>query len=152
MKTKTTRSKKATTSAGVALKAIARRRQVDARLAKGLEDIQNGREYGPFDSAEKMVEFSEARVKPREDAARRGQRLQLEARSHHDTVARLEKVENPTYICAGKHDGIAPPENQHALAKALPNATLEFFEGGHLFLIQDPSAFRKIEAFLAEEG
>ena len=56
------------------------------------------------------------------------------------------------YICAGKHDGIAPPANQHELARAIPGASLEFFEGGHMFLIQDRSSFPKIATFLLNES
>lgn len=80
----------------------------------------------------------------------RGQRLQLDARSRHDTAERLTQVMTPTYLCAGRYDGIAPPENQKAILSAIPNATLEFFEGGHLFLIQDRSAFGKIADFLRD--
>lgn len=38
------------------------------------------------------------------------------------------------------------------MAEALPNARLEFFDGGHLFLIQDRSAFGKIVDFLLEDA
>ncbi len=107
------------------------------------------REANP-DAAENFIQLALARMKNRDEAARRGQRLQLEARSHHDTYDRLENVPHPVYVCAGEHDGIAPPNNQHALASALPGASLEFFDGGHLFLLQDPSAFAKIVDFLLE--
>jgi len=86
----------------------------------------------------------------RESDALLGQRLQLEARSHHDTVSRLASVSMPIFVCAGRYDGIAPPANQHALEAALPDATLEFFEGGHLFLIQDRAALRRIRDFLLD--
>jgi len=98
--------------------------------------------------AERVIELAMQRGRPRSEDIARGQRLQLEARSHHDTVARLGNVETPTYLCAGRYDAIAPPENQHALLAALPNATLDFFEGGHLFLIQDRTAFGRIAEFL----
>ena len=55
----------------------------------------------------------------------------------------------PVYICGGHHDGIAPPANQHAMARQIPNAKLELFDGGHLFLMQDRSALPKIAEFLA---
>ena len=85
---------------------------------------------------------------PKNEAGTLGPRLQLEARMGHDTCERLTAVSTPVYICAGEHDGIAPPSNQRALAAALPNSRLEFFDGGHLFLIQDRTAFRKIADFL----
>ena len=93
---------------------------------------------------------SPSHAQPRDEEAVRGPRLQLEARSHHDTVDRLAKITTPVYVCAGQYDGIAPPENQQALVAALPNASLEFFEGSHLFLIQDRSAFARIMKFLNE--
>jgi len=77
-----------------------------------------------------------------------GGRLQLEARAGHDTHARLGDFSLPVYICAGARDGIAPPTNQHELARAIPGAVLEFFDGGHMFLIQDRVAFPKIAEFL----
>ncbi len=86
----------------------------------------------------------------REREAKRGQRLQLEARSHHDTVSRLVVATMPILLCAGRYDAIAPPVNQHALEAALPNAALEFFEGGHLFMVQDRTAFGKIADFLLD--
>ena len=100
------------------------------------------------DHAENLIKLVLTRTTPRSDAAERGQRLQLEARSHHDARERLRKITIPTYICAGKHDGIASPENQHALASLLPNGKLDFFDGGHLFLMQDPMAFESISEFL----
>ena len=36
------------------------------------------------------------------------------------------------------------------LADRLPNATLEFFEGGHLFMVQDKRAYESLIAFLKE--
>lgn len=77
-----------------------------------------------------------------------GARAQLEARRHHDTWDRLPQITAPTLICAGRHDGIALPETQERMAGRIPGARLEFFEGGHLFLIQDRAAYRVIGAFL----
>ena len=77
-----------------------------------------------------------------------GARRQLEARKDHDVYDRLPQVTAPTFCCGGRYDGIAPPENMEAIARQLPNATLELFEGGHLFLTQDPKAWERIVAFL----
>ena len=101
-----------------------------------------------------LVEFSKKRAAAGTDEPDReiGQRLQFEARSGHDTFDRLARFDLPVYLCAGRFDGIAPPENQHALERNIPGARLDFFEGGHLFLIQDKTAFEKIAAFLLEEG
>ena len=57
----------------------------------------------------------------------------------------------PVYICGGRYDGIAPVDNQTAMQRQIPKATLELFEGGHLFFIQDPRAFQQIAAFLRGE-
>ncbi len=78
-----------------------------------------------------------------------GARRQLEARRDHDTYERLPAISAPTFCCGGRYDGIAPPANMEAIAAQIPNARLEFFEGGHLFLMQDPKAFQRIGEFLA---
>jgi 3-oxoadipate enol-lactonase len=81
----------------------------------------------------------------------RGAALQLEARSHHDTWDRLPQISCPTLICAGRHDGIASPQNNERMASQIPGAELDFFEGGHQFLWQDRRAFEQIIAFLGQD-
>jgi 3-oxoadipate enol-lactonase len=54
----------------------------------------------------------------------------------------------PVLIAGGRYDGIAPLEIQHNLARQIPSAKLELFEGGHMFLIQDPKTFPAIINFL----
>ena len=39
------------------------RRIVEAQLAEGLEDIKQGRTYGPFDTVEEMIASIEANIK-----------------------------------------------------------------------------------------
>jgi 3-oxoadipate enol-lactonase len=104
------------------------------------------------EAADKLLAFARGRSKVGEGEAGReqGARLQLEARAGHDTWDRLAELSMPVYLCGGKYDGIAPPENQRAMASVIPDARLELFEGGHMFLIQDRSAFPKIEEFLLE--
>lgn len=77
-----------------------------------------------------------------------GSRRQLEARSHHDVVDRLASIQHETLICAGRYDGTAPLVNSELMASEMPNARLEVFEGGHLFMWQDRSAFPMIADFL----
>ncbi len=79
-----------------------------------------------------------------------GSRRQLEARQKHDTYDRLPSISVPTAIFGGKYDGIAPPDNLENLQKQIPNAILEFYEGGHAFFLQDPQAFARLIAFLKE--
>lgn len=73
---------------------------------------------------------------------------QLEARRHHDTWDRLPEIAAPTLVCAGRYDGIAPVANSEALVSRIPGSGLRVFEGGHLFLAQDPQAFAAITDFL----
>jgi 3-oxoadipate enol-lactonase len=97
--------------------------------------------YGPDDSdSDTDSEASATRA--------RGAALQLEARSHHDTWDRLGQITCPTLICAGRYDGIAPPQNNERMASQIPGAELDFFEGGHGFLWQDRRAFERILGFL----
>lgn len=77
-----------------------------------------------------------------------GARRQLEARAKHDTWDRLDQIGCPTLISAGAYDGIALPETQRRLAARIKGAELKFFEGGHLFTVQDPKALPAIMDFL----
>ena len=77
-----------------------------------------------------------------------GARRQLEARKDHDTYDRLPTIPARTLCCGGHRDGIAPPENMEAIARQIPDSELAFFEGGHLFLMQDPKAWDRIVGFL----
>jgi 3-oxoadipate enol-lactonase len=84
---------------------------------------------------------------PSPDAAR-GARLQLDARAFHDTWDRLPAFDHPTLVIGGRFDGQAPPINLERLANRLPNARLHLCDGGHMFLLQDASAWPRIVAFL----
>lgn len=102
------------------------------------------------DALERMLGLFAARQGPDGDtASAMGARRQLEARRGHDTWDRLHEIRCPTLVCGGRHDGIAPPANGHALARRIPDAKLEFFEGGHLFMIQDRAAMPAMSDFAA---
>jgi 3-oxoadipate enol-lactonase len=77
-----------------------------------------------------------------------GARRQLEARIGHNTFDRLPGLKMPVFLAGGLFDGIAPPDNLEAMKNQIPGSRLEFFEGGHLFFLQDPQAFQRIRAFL----
>jgi 3-oxoadipate enol-lactonase len=77
-----------------------------------------------------------------------GARRQLEARARHDTWDRLPEIGCPVLIAAGRHDGIALPQTQERMAARIPGATLQFFDGGHLFMIQDRTAIPAMAEFL----
>lgn len=78
-----------------------------------------------------------------------GQIAQLRARAGHDVWARLHDLKMPVLICGGRYDGIAPPIIQENLMRRISSSRLHFYEGGHLFLQQDSSAYRNIMAFLS---
>jgi pimeloyl-ACP methyl ester carboxylesterase len=79
----------------------------------------------------------------------RGERLQLAARIDHDVADRLHVIPCPTFVAAGKFDGIAPPVNSQAIVECIPDATMSLYDGGHMFLAQDPTAIREVRTFLA---
>src|SRR5207302_11219529 len=68
----------------------------------------------------------------------------------HDAWDRLPQIGCPVMIAAGRYDGIALPATQEKMAARIPGATLQFFEGGHLFMIQDRTAAPAMAAFLLE--
>jgi len=78
----------------------------------------------------------------------RGERLQLEARSHHDVWDRLDRIGAPTMVAGGRYDGLAPFANSEAIAGRVAGAELHGYEGGHAFFVQDPQAFPDVLAFL----
>jgi 3-oxoadipate enol-lactonase len=77
-----------------------------------------------------------------------GYRRQLAARAQLDTYDRLPQIACRVLIAAGKYDGIALPETQHRMAARIKGAELKFFEGGHLFMIQDRAALPAMIEFL----
>jgi 3-oxoadipate enol-lactonase len=77
-----------------------------------------------------------------------GARRQLEARAGHDTWDRLYQIRCPVFLAAGRYDGVALPETQERMAGRIRGAELRFFEGGHLFMIQDRAATPAIIEFL----
>ena len=69
---------------------------------------------------------------------------QLLARKDHNTYEDLDDINTPTFLLGGKYDGIAPVLNMEKMHQKIDNSKLEFYEGGHLFLIQDTKAFQDI--------
>ena len=81
-------------------------------------------------------------------AATAAYKAQLEARAGHDVWDRLDAISCPALVGYGKYDGIAPVQNSTAIASRLSGAELRGYEGGHLFLVQDPAALPEFQAFL----
>jgi pimeloyl-ACP methyl ester carboxylesterase len=77
-----------------------------------------------------------------------GRLLQLQARKGHDVLDRLHRVSCPTWVGCGRYDEIAPVLNGRAIVDRTPNATLHEYDGGHLFLAQDPAAWPDLAEFL----
>ena len=100
---------------------------------------------------EQLVAFAENDPYTDETGREMGARRQLEARAAHDTWDRLDQIRCPTLICAGKYDGIALPETQEKMASRIRGAELRFFEGGHLFMLQDRAALPAMISFLKGE-
>ena len=73
---------------------------------------------------------------------------QLEARAGHDVWDRLDAITCPALVGYGNYDGIAPADNSAAIASRIRGSELRGYEGGHLFLFQDPAAIPDFEAFL----
>ena len=84
----------------------------------------------------------------RDPAAADARQAQLEARAGHDVWDRLGAVTCPALVGYGNYDGIAPAQNSAAIASRIRGSELRGYEGGHLFLFQDPAALPDFEAFL----
>jgi 3-oxoadipate enol-lactonase len=89
-----------------------------------------------------------APVDPSDPLIAMGMRRQLEARAGHDTFVRLPQLKIPVGLFAGKYDAVAPESTQQAMAAQIKGAITQFFEGGHLFLTQDPAAYPAVAKFL----
>lgn len=84
-----------------------------------------------------------------EPGHKEGAARQLAARAQHDTWERLAAITCPVMVMGGRHDGVAEPEVVKALAARIPGAVLRFFDGGHLFMLEDRDAFPAMEEFLS---
>ena len=81
-------------------------------------------------------------------AAAAAVRAQLEARAGHDVWDRLGAITCPTLVGYGNYDAIAPGQNSAAIASRIRGAQLRGYDGGHLFLFQDPAALPEFGEFL----
>jgi 3-oxoadipate enol-lactonase len=77
-----------------------------------------------------------------------GYQRQLAARAGLDTYDRLGEIACPVMIAAGRFDGIALPATQEKMAARIRGARLQFFDGGHLFMLQDRTAMPAMIEFL----
>ncbi len=96
-----------------------------------------------------MKSMTQRSLLPKSDEQARGEHEQMQARAHHDVYSRLAQIATPTFVAAGRFDGIAPPANAIAIANEIPGAVLKLYDGGHAFFAQDSAAFPEILSFLA---
>ena len=80
-----------------------------------------------------------------------GAHRQIEARADHAAWDRLPQIACPTLIAAGRYDGIALPATQGPMAARIPGAQLAWFDGGHMFMIQDRAAYPAMIGFLKHD-
>jgi 3-oxoadipate enol-lactonase len=120
----------------------------DERLAiqLAISDTRYGGEWQAVNPEDAASIFKTMRARATADDE--GYRRQLEARSHHDTYDRLAQVTAPTLVAAGRYDGIAPVSNSEAIAAQIPKSELRVYEGGHLFLLQDRTAWQEIVEYV----
>ena len=95
--------------------------------------------------AERLMAAGQDQQDPAAVAARAAQ---LEAREGHDVWDRLGAITCPALVGYGHYDGIAPVRNSTNIASRIRGAELRGYEGGHVFLFQDPAAFPAFIAFL----
>lgn len=120
-----------------------------ARTSLGVIDTRHDDAW--FEAnAELLAQATEARARQRDPEVAEGIRCQMLARAEHDTYDRLHEISAPVLVAGGRYDGQAPPSNQEALAARIPGARLEWFEGGHGFVREDPAALPRFVEFLLE--
>lgn len=86
---------------------------------------------------------------PETAAQATGRLLQMQARKGHNVLDRLKNITCPTFVGSGRYDDIAPLVNGQAIADRVPGATMHIYDGGHMFVMQDPKAWPEIIAFLS---
>jgi pimeloyl-ACP methyl ester carboxylesterase len=72
-------------------------------------------------------------------------------RHHEGTLARLPGISAPTLVIHGTADRLVQPGNAELIAKAIPDARLEWLEGAsHFFWTDQPArTVELINGFLA---
>ncbi len=116
------------------------------RAARHLEvaDLRRDKKWQK-ENPEKWQNYIELSVASRRsDRDLEGAMKQLMARKNHDTYDRLSQIEVPVLLVGGKFDGVAPVENMQAIGDQIKSSDTCFYEGGHMFLVQDKRAYPEI--------
>lgn len=111
----------------------------DAFITANPDMLDMARERNDLSAYENEPRFGEGRA------------AQLAARAQHDCWDRLAQITCPTWLGGGKYDNIAKPEAMQAMASRIPHSQLSFYEGGHLFMLQDAKAFPELIRFFEQE-
>ena len=103
--------------------------------------------------AQNLVDVLAGSQEPSPDPGHgRARAAQLQARAAHDVWDRLPSIRCPVFIGCGRFDGIAPPELSEHIASRLTDAEVHVYEGGHLFVAQDPRSVPETVGFLTGNG
>ena len=126
---------------------------VDERLARQMELTDSRFVDDEWLAAHPVEATIVAGMRDRADVVKsderlRGERMQLEARIHHDVADRLSRVTAPTFVLAGRYDGIAPVVNSEQIVARISDSSMKVYEGGHLFSGQDRNAILDIRRFV----
>lgn len=129
----------------------------ETRARRGLEvmDTRFTPEWqaaNPKEAARLIRERMILAARRADDAAlEAGKRRQLAARAQHDCFGRLDRIEAPTLVIAGEHDGQAPADLARNLAEGIRDARFAVVPGAHHTLLGGgPQAYEAIIAFLSE--
>ncbi len=85
----------------------------------------------------------EHRLRKRQDTA--AWVAQATAGTTFDAFDRLAEIRAPTLVLHGTEDVVVDPRNAELIARAIPNASLELFQGaGHVFFWEEPERFVRV--------
>lgn len=126
-------------------------REARAALQVSLSDSRRDEAWKTANPGQYRMLHAYAAADPFADEAghAEGAARQIAARANHDTWDRLPQIACPVLVAGGRHDGIAPPAVVRALAGRIGGSRLAFFEGGHLFFVEDAAAWPAMIEFLA---
>ena len=122
------------------------------RTAKHLEVLDLRRDkVWQHENPQKWDQYIQMAISARRsDRHAEGALKQLMARKNHDTYDRLSQINAPVLLLGGKFDGVAPVENMQAIAEQIESSEIRFYEGGHLFLVQDKKAYPEMIEWLKD--
>ena len=126
--------------------------EANQRAAKYLEisDLRRDKVWQK-ENPEKWEQYVQMSISARRsDRHAEGALKQLMARKNHDTYGRLRQGKGPVLLLGGKFDGVAPIENMQAIADQIESSQIRFYEGGHMFLVQDKKAYPEMIEWLME--